>query len=217
MYSRIDVLKALPDSFIPIWYEFMFRGNAVQRILSAHSECAWEKTWCSSPDPSNVYPLDFPETHLSYLGSDDNIKRLGESESHAWAHTGFGLHHLDQNTIKKFMQAAKTHKDKLVFFSQHPDEEAIISIKKRNVFLYSSKPFTRPFKDKKLPQTVLPINKDNVFNIDIAKLFSDDYIIFLQEYNEIVDYFNFTPKPNAIRAFILRYLEREKHVSLAKS
>mgnify|MGYP000669100548 CR=1 FL=1 len=96
-------------------------------------------------------------------------------------------------------------------------EEAIISIKKRNVFLYSSKPFTRPFKDKKLPQTVLPINKDNVFNIDIAKLFSDDYIIFLQEYNEIVDYFNFTPKPNAIRAFILRYLEREKHVSLAKS
>ena len=89
MYSRIDVLKALPDNFIPIWYEFMFRGNAVQRILSAHSECAWEKQWCSSPDPSNTLPLDFPETHSAYLGSDENIKRLGESESHAWAHTGF--------------------------------------------------------------------------------------------------------------------------------
>ena len=64
---------------------------------------------------------------------------------------------------------------------------------------------------------LVPIDKDNVFNIDIAKLFSDDYTTFLEEYTQITDYFSLTPKPNAIRAFILRYLEREKHVSLAKS
>ena len=121
-----------------------------------------------------------------------------------------------------------------MFFSQHPTgvwsdnklqlpypfwhcvDWSLVSIKKQNIFLYSSKTFTRPFKDNRVPN-VEPIDKDNVFNIDIAKLFSDDYVIFLQEYNHIVGYFNLTPKPNAIRAFILRYLEREKHVSLAKS
>ena len=218
MYYIIDVLKALPNNFIPIWYNRMYRGNAVQRILSAHPECAWEKQWCSSPDPSNTSPLDFPETHSAYLGSEENIKNLGETESHAWAHTGFGLYDLERDTVLKFRQAAKQHVDKLVFFSQHPTGvlSDIISVKKQNIFLYSSKPFTRPFKNNRVPD-VAPIKKDNVFNIDIAKLFSDDYLTFLQEYNQIVSYFNLTPKPNAIRAFILRYLEREKHVSLAKS
>ena len=56
-----------------------------------------------------------------------------------------------------------------------------------------------------------------MFLILISKLFSDDYTTFLEEYTQITDYFSLTPKPNAIRAFILRYLEREKHVSLAKS
>ena len=213
MSSRADIVRALPNNFVPIWYYKLYRGNAVQRVLSAHPECAWEKDWCASLDSSNVSPLDFPETHSAYLGSDENIKRLGESESHAWAHTGFGLHHLTQDTIKKFRQAAKTHKDKLVFFSQHPDEKTIISIKKRNVFLYSSQPFIRPFKDKQVPKKVLPIEHPAVFNIDIAKLFSDDYKTFLQEYCQIVDYFNFTPKTNAVRAFILRYLERERYIN----
>jgi len=227
MYYIIDVLKALPDNFIPIWYNRMYRGNAVQRILSAHLECAWEKAWCASPDPSNTSPLDFPETHSAYLGSEENIEKLGEMESHAWAHTGFGLHDLERNTILKFRQAAKQHVNKLVFFSQHPTgvwsnnklkraDLSLISIKKQNIFLYSSKPFTRPFKDDRVPNAV-PIDKDNVFNIDIAKLFSEDYTTFLQEYNQIIEYFYLTPKTNAIRAFILRYLEREKHVSLAKS
>ena len=237
MYYIADVLKSLPDNFIPIWYERMYRGNAVQRILSAHPECAWEKEWCSSPDSSNTLPLDFPETHSAYLGGDENIEKLGEIESHAWAHTGFGLHDLERATIVKFKQAAKQHSDKLVFFSQHPTgvwsdnkfllsvsifnllqhvDWSLVSIKKQNIFLYSSKPFTRPFKDNRV-SNVEPIGLDNVLNIDIAKLFSDDYLIFLQEYNQIVSYFNLTPKPNAIRAFILRYLEREKHVILAKS
>lgn len=228
MYYIADVLKSLPDNFIPIWYERMYRGNAVQRILSAHPECAWEKLWCSSPDPSIISPLDFPETHSAFTGSDENIEKLGEMESHAWAHTGFGLHDLETETLKTFVRAAKKHSDKLVFFSQHPTgvwtvmtevqcvDWSLVSIKKQNIFLYSSKPFTRPFKDNRVPK-VEPIDQDNVFNIDIAKLFSDDYLTFLQEYNQIVSYFNLTPKTNAIRAFILRYLEREKHVSLAKS
>jgi len=228
MYSITDVLKTLPDNFVPIWYEPMFRGNAVQRIVSAHPECAWEKSWCSSPDPSNTSPLDFPETHSAYIGSEMNIKKLGEMESHAWAHTGFGLHSLNLGTLKMFNRAAKLYTDKLVFFSQHPTNiwvgtdlkkmnKTLISIKKQNIVLYSSKPVTRPFKSQKPPKILEPIDNDNVFNIDIAKLFSDDYTTFLEEYTQITDYFSLTPKPNAIRAFILRYLEREKHVSLAKS
>jgi|TARA_B100000073_G_scaffold330878_1_gene319739 hypothetical protein len=227
MYYIADVLKSLPDNFIPIWYERMYRGNAVQRILSAHPECAWEKLWCSSPDSSITSPLDFPETHSAFNGGDENLKNLGEMESHAWAHTGFGLHDLETETLKMFVKATRTYKDKLVFFSQHPTgvwsnsklqrvDWSLVSIKKQNIFLYSSKPFTRPFKDNRVPN-VEPIDLDNVFNIDIAKLFNDDYLTFLQEYNQIVGYFNLTPKPNAIRAFILRYLEREKHVILAKS
>ena len=157
-----------------------------------------------------------------------NIKKLGEMESHAWAHTGFGLHSLNLGTLKMFNRAAKLYTDKLVFFSQHPTNiwvgtdlkkmnKTLISIKKQNIVLYSSKPVTRPFKLQKPPKILEPIDNDNVFNIDIAKLFSDDYTTFLEEYTQITDYFSLTPKPNAIRAFILRYLEREKHVSLAKS
>jgi len=213
MYSRTDILRALPDNFIPIWYNFKFRGNAVQRILSAHPECAWEKDWCASPDPSNVSPLDFPETHDAFVGSEENYNVLGRIEAHAWAHTAFDLHDLDREKIKKFRQAAKTYKEKLVFFSLHPERDSIVGNNKQNVFLYSSQPFTRNFKDKQAPKLVEPIDHSTVFNIDIAKLFSDDYRTFLQEYSQIVDHFKFTLRTNAVRAFILRYLERERHVS----
>ena len=213
MYSRTDILSALPDNFIPIWYRSMFRGNAVQRILSAHPECAWEKEWCASSDPSNVSPLDFPETHEAFAGSEEMYEKLGKAESHAWAHTGFGLHDLSRETIKKFKRAIQTHSDKLVFFSLHPNSDSIVGNNSRNVFLYSSEPFTRPFKVKRDTIVIPPIDHPSVFNIDIAKLFSDDYKTFLHEYSQIVDHFKFTPKTNAVRAFILRYLEREQYVS----
>ena len=55
-----------------------------------------------------------------------------------------------------------------------------------------------------------PKNSENVFNIDISKLFSPKRGEFDQEYAKIVNFFNFTPRFSSVRNFILQLLDREK-------
>jgi len=217
MYSISSVLKSLPQNFIPIWFSGKYRGAAVQRILSAHPESAWEKSWCSSLDDSTTHPLQFPESVDSFLGSKENYYYKGGFKSaHAWAHTGLSLHSADKATVKNFARLSLKYPTKLVFFAQHPTDFSDIVVKKRNIFLFSSdfkELSKRPFKDINTLKKVEPINHPNVLNIDIARLFSSDYETFFNEYLQLVHYFDLTIQTNAVRAFILRYLERERYVS----
>ena len=217
MFSISSILKSLPNNFIPIWFSGKYRGAAVQRILSAHPESVWEKSWCNSLDASTLHPLQFPECVDSFIGTTDNYKfKGGFKAAHAWAHTGLSLHSTDKTVVQNFARLSYKYPIKLVFFAQHPEDFSDIVVKKRNVFLYSSD-FTelskRPFKDINTLKKVKPIDHANVLNIDIAHLFSSDYETFFNEYLKLVSYFDLTIQTNAVRAFILRYLERERYIS----
>ena len=57
-----------------------------------------------------------------------------------------------------------------------------------------------------------PLDHVNVFNVPKDKFFSKNYDEFEDEYNKIIDKFNIRyPRYNKIRAFMLRYLERNKY------
>ena len=217
MYSISSILKSLPDNFIPIWFSGKYRGSAIQRILSAHPECVWEKSWCNSLDESTTHPLQFPESVDSFFGTTDNYRfKGGFKAAHAWAHTGLSLHSTDKTVVQNFARLSYNHTTKLVFFAQHPEDESEIVIKKQNIFLYSSdfdSLAKRPFNDIHTLKRVQPINHANVLNIDISQLFSSDYETFFNEYLKLVLHFDLTIQTNAVRAFILRYLERERYIS----
>ena len=217
MYSLEKTLKLFPNNFVPIWYALRYRGNAVNRIISAHLECVWNKKWNNTFDESVNSPLEFPNSFDSFNGDWSQYSRIGGMKaSYGWVHTNSGLHNFsDRGDIENLLQSNEP--DKYVVFHSHiPENKTLMTIKKYNIYLYCSDPSlvdNRPFKKKDLNYINKPFENDSVLSIDIAKLFSTDYEIFLNEYLKIVYYLDLTIRINSVRAFILRYNEREKFIA----
>jgi len=219
MYSFKKVLAALPDNYIVIWFSFGYRGHAVHRILSSHKESAWDPRWANNIDSTTVGALDFPET-VSNFNLDN---RMSYKMSAVTVHNTMSLMILDDPTVKELFKLKKIWHNKYIFITSHPDLilqnkqhnlRHLIPAKKHNIFLYCSdlNTLNRSFFTDNRDEVTLPHSADNVCSIDIAKLFSADYETFLEEYIMIVRWFDFTPRINAVRAFILRYLEREQYM-----
>jgi len=217
-----DILHKLSPRIILIFYSHGFRGHAVTRILSCHPEAHWEPKW-SSGNLEHDNPLSFPESVSGfnfYIPSDISLKKAS-----TFVHTGAYLE-IGQNdktltknilsvyNLSKLLKDTKS--DKYIFLNTHPHQNAVGFEKverPKKVILYSKShldPRYSLWTDKKL-NSLSP--QENALNIDIDKLFSADYIEFEDEYLKAVTYFDFTPRINAVRAFILRYIERERYIS----
>ena len=210
MYSLKKVLAGLPDNYVVIWFSFGYRGHAVHRILSSHEESAWDPRWANNIDSTAVGPLDFPESVSNF----SQHHKMSYKMSAVTVHNNMSLMILDDSTVKELFKIRRFWPDHYIFITCHPDYK-LISAKKHNIFLYCSdlNTLNRSFFTHNREEVVLPHSADNVCSIDIAKLFSTDYETFLEEYLMIVRWFDFTPRINAVRAFILRYLEREAYIA----
>jgi hypothetical protein len=216
-----DILHKLPPRIILIFYSHGFRGHAVTRILSCHPEAHWESKWSSGNDERDN-PLSFPE-HVSgfefYRAEGVSIKKAS-----TFVHTGYYLEigRADDSLRENFLSVYNlvkllkdTKSDKYIFLNTHPHQKAV-GLEKverpKKVILYSelhADPRYGLWPDVQL-NSLSP--QENALNINIDKLFSSDYTEFEDEYLKAVKYFDFTPRINAVRAFILRYIERERHV-----
>jgi len=214
-----DIITNLPDRVVIIFYNSGFRGHCVTRILGSHKESYWHSTWSLNPDSGD--PLSFPEkqTHFTF----PHIKKLPLKKTFPLVHTGLFFNINDGEPKKRLSEIAEINvalsdgTERYIFLNSHPDGTGLEYIKRhKKVVLYSSSKKDNRFlidKDSfpvKLYNTLKPL--DDALNIDIDALFSLNYKEFESEYIKIVRYFDFTPRINAVRAFILRYLERERYV-----
>ena len=59
----------------------------------------------------------------------------------------------------------------------------------------------------------MPIEVNNVYNINIGKLISRNYNTFINEYLDLCNKFGMYPNTNNVRAYILMWIERMDRVS----
>ena len=215
-----DILQKLPFRIILIFYMHGFRGHAVTRILSCHPEAHWDPAWSSVQYDRND-PLSFPE---SYSGFDfEDTQGFTIKKASTLVHTGAFLD-IDMKDVSvrssfskvyNLMNLIKDKKSKkYIFLNTHPFHKALgfETIKRpKKVILYSESqtdPRYDLWSDTQL-HSLTP--QEDALNINIDALFSTDYKLFEEEYLKAVRYFDFTIRINAVRAFILRYLERERY------
>jgi len=212
MITLQTVLKNLPNNFIPISNTGQFRSHAVKRILSCHPESAWLVEWSNSFDSTCVSPLDWPECVDSFGRDLELFTEEGYFCLYDKVHGGLGLHDLSKRNLRKLAITKQQFKDKFVFLDMHPKTEdaSFFSINPNTVVCWASNVRSlakRMYYSDVLDEPSNPVN--GCFNIDISRLFSSSFDEFLEEYLHCVHHFDFTPRINAVRSFILRYLERE--------
>ena len=218
-----DILHKLPAKIILIFYMPGFRGHAVTRILSCHPESHWEPLWSYTDEHDD--PLSFPErvSGFTFFKKDS----ISLKKASTLVHTGTFLqigkaNESIRSSLSSIWNLTNLIRDKklnkYVFINTHPHGAAqgLEKVERpKKVILYSESTADRRFDFWEDNFEVALRNlspQEDALNINIDALFSTDYKTFEEEYIKAVRYFNFTPRINAVRAFILRYLEREHYV-----
>jgi len=211
--------KKLPSNFIPVVFDTGWRGHAFYRVFCAHSEVAWKQSLSGTLEPNCLTSLDYPETTSGFIGADTwTLKKAAIAvpgglgvynkniDSTVW---NDNLQIFTDECKKEIIIPIHTHPQEIDIESTdtktiiwgygHPDADLIRRLEFFNIPIYSIKPY----------------ELNHVYNVNIPYLFSSDYSLFETEYVSLINYFDFKPQLNRVRAFILRYLEREKHILLA--
>ena len=199
MYTQHSVLRTLPNNFIPIIYNPLFRGHAFARILSSHKECAWDKRWSNNADTEAVNPLDWPESVDFFNHAPKKMEKYGMIFGYNKVESSIHLTVNDPACLKIIASAIKKFSDKLVFISTHPYDESIFYVCKPTIVLWASNMDEineRPFHKSAIPMSPKP----DCYNVDVSLFFSTDYETFLSEYIKVISWFDLTPRINAVRS-----------------
>ena len=201
-------INKLPENYVPIFYSHGYRGNAVNRILSAHQECwfqqlgdpiSWTSYWVKEPWHTDRTAQMTAHGHLGIEYNQGELDKWGQG-------------------TQAILRCLQADIKKLVFFQLHPDKWISLETTLRPcVWLWSSdcdaiqQRFNHIFNHPEIQFQVCSkaISLPHVININIAKLFSNSYNEYIDEYEQLCHSLSLTPEPDRVRAFILRYNERE--------
>ena len=192
------------NKVFPIIYPAGTRGHSVCRILQTHQEY-------------DNASLQVTEDQCEYLDFCDN-QSYNRKLTHASFHDINNKIVNSNTSIEKYIEN-KLYKNSLLFHiapvgSWNTDDNFNNIIEKLyysdKVYIYLYGTVDRPYFNKR---TYLPIQRPNVYNININNLYSKDYYQFEQEYFSLIHYFGLESKLNAVRSFILLNLERQELMS----
>lgn len=195
------------------------RGAAVHRILSSHDECYFDVNFCFR---GQTDPLTIPES-LNNSYDNNTFNRY----DHVDVVPCIDDEQVISNLSSTFRLARKA-KEKLFFITSHNIDE---NYEFNYIFCYVSddswtreratleleikktdrKDFSSHLERRK---TVIDSHINNPFSfcIDAFKLLSLDNQLFEEEYNRIINHFNFTSNRENVRQFVLTYRNREKQL-----
>lgn len=218
-----DILHRLPYRIILIFYKEGSRGHAVTRILSCHQESHWEPLWSCNDESAD--PLSFPELVSGFTFT----RKVGLTlkKASTLVHTGTYLEigqseediRSSFSAVYNLLSLLKDKKsNKYIFLNTHPwgVAQGFEKVERpKKVILYSKSETEGRYSFWKdnfgfSLETFSP--QEKALNINIDDLFSTDYKTFEEEYLKAVHYFGFTPRINAVRSFVLRYIERERYI-----
>lgn len=177
------------------------RGNSVVRILASHKESWWDSNLMNSGSTENC-PISYPENLAGFCPVKLDQFKVWYDKPHTGSMIG------DPFTFKKILlqRYRPVNKGKWWFTWSHVSNIPG-TLTGNHIFLYASeKAKYRNYIDREKSKNKF------AFNIDISKLFSYDRGEFYEEYTNIIQHFNFTPRYNSVRSFILQCLDREDYI-----
>ena len=187
-----------------IVYKPAMRGNTLLRILASHQESWWDNTLMNiNTDKLLTDPLQFSENQSSFIDVNGRF-----SATYLAPHTNMSVDYFcihdwdnDSSSLKLAIQERQMNLDKYFFTCCHPVKNMKID---RYIHAYASRQNSK----RKYIETKIH-SSESVINIDISKLFSYSRDDFEDEYVKIINEFDFTPRFNSVRNFVLQLLDRE--------
>lgn len=236
-YNYSKTVEKLPDNIRLVIFFAGLGGQIVTRILSTHPECYWTEKWNNTSEP-DLKPTQFPDTISGFDLISPDVNTMKDEYGRAPGGLGFmpPVRYMTTQTektrvvkesIKHILNSIKTVDSSLyVWIHTHPylydsDQESpnFSDLKRPFVYLWASEEcvFTqlrdKDFHIKNNSKLRPPCSNPLAYNLDVSQLFSKDYAKFEAEYIKLCTHFNFTSRLDSVRAFILRYLERQEYIA----
>jgi hypothetical protein len=215
--------------FIFINYHVGCNGNLLFRVLCAHPEIYWHDDWANHPDVDKS-PLGWPDVvdcyNIEWAQSFIGNTKTNFYAVHAQWHED---HNADSRYLKQYLKDFAQSKAKWYPMKNHRftlrngtySREQDSNLDKCHHVLVKKNPYLA--RDR---LEVIHRDRDRDFIkgckqhygryrdkahliVDIDRLISPNYNIFLSEYLNIIHYFDLTPMINPVRAYILLYNERQ--------
>jgi hypothetical protein len=196
----IKAIEKFSDNIIFVSYPTGFAGNVISRIISASPEIYFEGD-----------PVRYPNSVEGFL-----VRRWPEEEFSEY----FKKQHLAACHAKNYFKFPRIHRHQLKTLCLNLAENRKIVITTHDTEIHNAfncqtvrtigylKRINDLFKNQ---QTRLePVIKDNVINIRIDKLLSENYNEFEEEYFTLCQSLNIFPQINSVRSFILLWIEKQK-------
>ena len=235
--KKIKIINNVFNKFLKnitfISYPPLGRGNAFSRIINAHDEYFWTFSLSGWEDQYNIYDsLSFTESQEGQ----EHGKLLFQTIAHQPLFI-YWRHNIKNISLKKqfeeFIEEGTDHakkdfikcikSNKLYCIPTHEKIEIIKKIYPDNLlinFWSNKEKFLKEKRTSKLHKTTfMNIFKEeyyfkeypNVININKDKLFSKNWYEYSEEFDKLSTLLKFhNPRKNAVRAFILMYLERDE-------
>ena len=210
----LKLLREYPNRFLFILFPMGYAGHSVQRLFMA------DEKYFNYVYPE--HPLHYPELTEGFPseawddtnGTQELFQQLGS------AHFGGSyqkiLHSADTPDCAKDVLENIRDTDQIFTLHHHNPIMAEWFPEIKSVWCYGynlrpTKVINKVFDDVK--EKVPPIDRKNVYNINVNNLFSKEYDSCLEEYLKLVREFDLTPRCNTFRSFVLLWLEKQQRVN----
>ena len=215
--------------FIFINYYPGCNGNLLFRVLCAHPEIYWHEDWANHEDEDRS-PLGWPDTvdcyNMEWAKSFIGTVKTNFLAVHAQWHED---HNANAKYLKQYLKDFKQSSAKWYPMKNHRftlldggySKESDSNLERCHHVLIKKNPHlaqerlqiihrdkTRDFISGCKQHYGKYRDKAHLV-VEIDRLLSESYAIFLSEYLKIVHYFDLTPRINSVRSYILMYNERQ--------
>ena len=206
MYDKL--FNTYPNKFQIIAHQAGHCGALIYRILAHNPKYYWHEDLSAiNSSQKRKDSLDWPDHDIGYMYdvNDGNGKNL-EEQRLTTVHVQNPGYNTDPRTFRKLYVILKKSKYKIVCIRAHDllVHETYPQVKVIRIcgsFPERGDQYTNP-------KITLPVDKDNVINLQLENILSKDYKTFEKEYFELCEKLLINPTPIPVRGYILNYLDR---------
>tara|TARA_B100000963_G_C22628777_1_gene673809 strand:+ start:2560 stop:3459 length:900 start_codon:yes stop_codon:yes gene_type:complete len=221
--EKYEALDILPSTTVLIIFAPFHKGNLVNRILSSHKEFYWEPEFSYLPYENTEYarsPLAWCERVDHYQhsrvpeGGNAHMSKKQKILLQYWhVPGGYFIQRLMPVYMERYFKAVNKNKLNFCILTHADTETAVYKLNKSNLRKLVIEPCEialsrgqKYYNQRFVVDWYKEVNAD--FRLNIDKLVSHDYLSFESEYKRLTKFFNLSDNKNAVRDYILRYLER---------
>lgn len=212
------VINKFPNSYCLLEAPKGMFGSLVYRIIAASSDkIIWNSSFCGSVE--DLTPLEWPRYQEGFL-----IYNIGKNTYKVFKESHLAAAHISlpllENMYYQDFKSKSNFKQILLIKSHLTDLHQTYNCKVfrltgslKNIVPYNTHKGIR----SKQELEFRPIQSDNVYNINVEKLLSEDYEIYEKEYLSLCKNLDTLPNINNVRQFILLMRDKLKRYHLSLS